>query len=192
MNSIANLMVMIPERLVEVLRAKLPDAITAIADAGMRLDTPDDGHYYLPGKATPRTLFNAPVVVTVDQIGAMTPIAEQSGDNSTRPVVVSARYRIRIAFNAGAYNALDRIGHDQTEPEHYTHAANRYAGALLEVIEQYAADSSTITQVRWLGSVADALDVQDFGLRGLCESTWEIQAEGTIPQDIRKSGGTPV
>jgi len=175
------------ERIVSVLQARYPTALESIADDGLRLIAPGTADYHLPGGYLSSSVFNSPIAVIVQQSDRSRSSDPHSGDSGVWTQRVTMPVSVRVVFSCTAYDPLTRTGREQTHPEHLQHRAERYKGALIEVLQAHARDGESISDLVIRSDFASVTTLdsinggQGGGLIGGCVLECEIQQFVSIP-----------
>lgn len=182
------------ERVVQVLKAKLPGLLAAQADVGLSLPAPDDAAYYLCGYEAddlPELLAQHPVSIYVSQDReSQLDYTEDatSGDGEVKAEYWRIPVRVvLIATDTDAFEPLTRpvIGRAQTSAEWMGHRARRYQGAILECLYRHApATDGRCLQIQLETDDPGEARVGDRYL-AVAASTWMIDQKTLVPMAQR-------
>lgn len=182
------------ERIVQVLKLRLPALLAAQADAGLWLPAPEDDAYYLCDTSDadlPELLVQHPVSVYVTQDRAAE--IDYTEDATTGDGVHKAEYwrlpiRVRlVATDTDGFEPLVRpaIGRAQTRPEWLEHRARRYQGAIIECLYAHApATDGRVLQVQLLEDDPGTARVEDIHV-AIAASVWMVDQKTLVPMAER-------
>jgi len=173
-------------RVIVTLQAKLTAALAAaeVAIAGLPLDAPAAGAYFMVGSADyiETVVPNHLVSCFVYQAGPSEIESHHSGNALTYSAYQTFEMDVVIAYGVAPYTPFTRAGKTTTGADIMALRGHRYNAGVINALRQYAADETSIEDIRKVSDFAGAVKFNEEGqaVRGYATSTWEVFQNATV------------
>jgi len=178
-------------RVVYVLRQKLGEELSAIGEVQLRLAVPVDAAYFMTSRKIDGPLMTRfPVVVVVEQPTPANNAMDLSRVDTEITGIASLPLRVRLAFlGPTSFTPLHVQGKVQEVEDFLFLSAERYKGAILEVLYAYAVDDYAILEIEVTSDLSfnDVLPEQGGAFVGGCIIDVLVTQEVGVPASRRTS-----
>lgn len=173
------------DRIIQVMQLEYADVLEAIRDENLHLPAPaHEGYYYVP-QDPDDVLINRPVAVFVQPTTPRMLESAATGGMTGRSEIRKFRLSVTVIFKMAprkiGSNAVVRNGKTITDDEIMFLRAERYTGAMVEVIESFACGGDSIHGIELLSDTPDLFFPDDRTVMGVATTEWEITQKILMP-----------